>query len=46
MSWKEKAGWLFGAVLAVVFLHQVCNYDPAWESNRDREQQGITGEIE
>ena len=44
MSGKEKAAWLFGAVLAVAFMHQVCNYDPAWESKRERERQEIQGE--
>ena len=46
MNWKEKAGWFFGAVLAVAFMYSVCNYDPTWENNRDREQQENEGETE
>ena len=37
MNWKQKLGWFAVAVLAVAFLHQVCNYDPTWEKNQDLE---------
>ena len=39
MSWKEKVGWFVGAVLAVIFIHQVCNYDPTREYHQDSEEQ-------